>query len=456
MKGKKFYIVLAFVLLASACVAAYFIFRKGNGYRSAIPRDAKAVMVVDLSNVAQDLGLSAAQLIRHYDNIRDSGVDLACPVYGFISKDGYLGLVAALSDADDVDELLRGAGFETEARRGMTWATIGTFLLVHDDDKVLLMGPSSLTGAESLYDEMASLMIQGSSESDMLLSLDEQPGDIKYYSRADILPETLMASIREQLPEGADLSTVELIASMRISNRKLTLDTRLQFNDPRLEEYFNAYNSCFRPVSGDLITLAPADPVVWACANVDGADYLELMRHYKRLRPVLAALSTQFDVDQMLNAVDGDVTVSVPAVSLGKLESLFLAQVSPKASFTPDAVLSWSGGEWQTGLCTNAEHKGERLFFVSNSERLASQAGSRGSSAAYRALSQEIVGCVFFASVNLSKMLYAVMPYFKMFGASPGLYRGIEALDRLNVRVPDFTHYYIELTLNEDLKSLLP
>lgn len=450
----KFYVLLACVLLVAVGIAFYLRIRPDNGYRSAIPRDAKAVMVFDLSNVAEDLGFSVKDILLHYDKISRMGVDLSHPIYGFISKEGFTGLLAPLSDADKVDKLLQEMGFDTEPRRGMTWSNVGSFLLVHDDNKLLIMGPSSLTQAEMLYDQMVDLMIQGSSESAILVSLDEQPGDIKYYSHADVLPEGYMHRIAEQLPEGADLSTVELIASVAVENRKVTFETNLKFEDSRLEEYFREYNRSFRPITGKLMNLAPIDPVVWMCANVDGDRHLDLLKHYKRMRATLAALNTQIDADQIINAVDGDVSLSIPMLAINGLKGIVLAELKD-TTFTEDATLELNREGWHAGLCVNQDNKEKNLYYISNDADMASKAGNIGSSATYRELQPEIVGCIFFASVNLSKILYAVSPYAMMFGANPKLYETLEALDRLNVKMTDLTHFFIELKLKKDIRDLL-
>ncbi len=454
VKGKKFYVVLVLVAVAALVIVLYLNLRPDNGYRSAIPRDAKAVMVVDFTQTAQNLGFTVKDLMLHYDKMSNAGVDFAKPFYGFVAQDGTMGLVAPVSNADQLDENLRSLGFETETRRGLVWCGIGNFLMSHDDEKLLVMGPTTLNASQDLYERMAELMIQGSSESDILVSLDEQPGEIKLYTHADVLPESVTEKIAMHLPEGADLSKVEVKAAVGVTNRKVTFEAVLDFADDRLRDYFVEFNKSFHPIDGSLLNLAPADPVFWACANIEGDHHLELMRHYKRLRPMLAALNTQLDADQIINAIEGDVSVSIPIISLNKLRTIVLAELKD-TEFSEDATLEWKGEEWQSGICWNADRRGERLYFVSNSPQLASKAGSLGSSADYQQLKDEIVGCVFFASINLSKMLYAVTPYAMMFSSSPKLYETLDALDRLNIKMKDCTHFNIELNLKKDIRRLV-
>ena len=324
----------------------------------------------------------------------------------------------------------------------------------HDDEKLLVMGPTTINMSHDLYEQMAELMIQGSSESDILVSLDEQPGEIKLYTHADVLPENVTEQIAMHLPEGADLSKVEVKAAVGVTNKKVTFEANLDFADDRLRDYFVEFNKSFHPINGRLLNLAPADPVFWACANIEGDHHLELMRHYKRLRPMLAALNTQLDADQIINAIEGDVSVSIPILSLNKLHALVLAELK-NTEFSEEAMLEWKGEEWQSGICRNADRRGGRLYFVSNDAALASKAGSLGSSVAYQQLKDEIVGCVFFASINLSKMLYAVTPYVMMFSSSPKLYETLDALDRLNIKMKDCTHFNIELNLKKDIRRLV-
>ncbi len=454
VKGRKFYVVLALVVVAAFGIVLYLNLRPDNGYRSAIPRDAKAVMVLDFTQTAQNLGFTVKDLMLHYDKMSNTGVDFGKPLYGFVAQNGNMGLVASIANPEQLDENLHNMGFETETRRGLIWCVIGNFLMSHDDEKVLVMGPTTINMSHDLYEQMAELMIQGSSESDILVSLDEQPGEIKLYTHADVLPESVTNHIAMHLPEGADLSKVEVKAAVRVTNRKVAFEANLDFEDDRLKDYFVEFNRSFHPINGRLLNLAPADPVFWACANIEGDHHLELMRHYKRLRPVLAALNTQLDADQIINAVEGDVSVSVPMISLDGLHALVLAELK-SAEFSEDAALEWRGEEWQSGICRNADRKGARLYFMSNDAKLAAKAGSLGSSAAYQQLKDEIVGCVFFASVNLSKMLYVVTPYAAMFASNPKLYETLDALDRLNVKMRDCTHFNIELNLKKDIRRLV-
>lgn len=454
VKGRKFYVVLGLVVAAAFGIVLYLNLRPDNGYRSAIPRDAKAVMVVDFTQTAQNLGFTIKDLMMHYDKMSSIGVDFAKPIYGFVARNGNIGLVASVANADLLDENLHNMGFETETRRGLIWCVIGNFLMSHDDEKLLVMGPTTINTSNDLYEQMAELMIQGSSESDILVSLDEQPGEIKLYTHADVLPESVTNHIAMHLPEGADLSKVEVKAAIEVTNKKVTFEASLDFADDRLRDYFVEFNRSFHPINGRLLNMAPEDPVFWACANIEGDHHLELMRHYKRLRPVLAFMNTQLDADQIINAIEGDVSVSIPMISLNGLRTLVLAELKD-TDFSEDATLEWKGEEWQSGICRNADRKGARLYFMSNDAALAAKAGSLGSSAAYQQLKEEIVGCVFFASLNLSKMLYVVTPYAMMFASNPKLYETLDALDRLNFKMKDCTHFNIELNLKKDIRRLV-
>lgn len=454
VKGRKFYVVLGLVVAAAFGIVLYLNLRPDNGYRSAIPRDAKAVMVVDFTQTAQNLGFTIKDLMMHYDKMSNIGVDFAKPIYGFVARNGNIGLVASVANADLLDENLHNMGFETETRRGLIWCVIGNFLMSHDDEKLLVMGPTTINTSNDLYEQMAELMIQGSSESDILVSLDEQPGEIKLYTHADVLPESVTNHIAMHLPEGADLSKVEVKAAIEVTNKKVTFEASLDFADDRLRDYFVEFNRSFHPINGRLLNMAPEDPVFWACANIEGDHHLELMRHYKRLRPVLAFMNTQLDADQIINAIEGDVSVSIPMISLNGLRTLVLAELKD-TDFSEDATLEWKGEEWQSGICRNADRKGARLYFMSNDAALAAKAGSLGSSAAYQQLKEEIVGCVFFASLNLSKMLYVVTPYAMMFASNPKLYETLDALDRLNFKMKDCTHFNIELNLKKDIRRLV-
>jgi hypothetical protein len=141
-------------------------------------------------------------------------------------------------------------------------------------------------------------------------------------------------------------------------------------------------------------------------------------------------------------------------LSLNGLKGVMLAELKD-TTFSEDATLELNRGGWLAGMCVNQDNQKKNLFYLSNDNGMASKAGRLGSSEAYRTLKPEIVGCIFFASINLSKMLYAVSPYAMMFGASPKLYETLESLDRLNVKMTDLKHFFIELNLKKDIRDLL-
>ena len=106
-KGRKFYVVLGLVVAAAFGIVLYLNLRPDNGYRSAIHRDAKAVMVVDFTQTAQNLGFTVKDLMLHYNKMSNTGVDFTKPLYGFVAQNGNMGLVASVTNAEQLDENLK-------------------------------------------------------------------------------------------------------------------------------------------------------------------------------------------------------------------------------------------------------------------------------------------------------------------------------------------------------------
>ena len=113
VKGRKFYVVLALVVVAAFGIVLYLNLRPDNGYRSAIPRDAKAVMVLDFTQTAQNLGFTVKDLMLHYDKMSNTGVDLGERRNGNKAQNGNMGLVASIANPEQLDENLHNMGFET-------------------------------------------------------------------------------------------------------------------------------------------------------------------------------------------------------------------------------------------------------------------------------------------------------------------------------------------------------
>lgn len=472
MKKKKKYYLGTFILVVAIVLLGYYNFRSTNGYRSSIPVDAKAVMEIDLAGLAQDCGFTVKDFVSHYDKLDDTGLDFSKPVYGFLTKTGNFGLLAAVSDGEELDESLQDLGFDTEKQRGMIWSNVGSWMLVRDNSKVLVMGPTSVTGMDALREEMADLMIQGDSESPILLSLDEEVGHVKFVSMLSALPEKVTEHVANQLPKGADLSSMKIVSGLSTKDNKLTWNIRLQSYDERLMAELRKFNESLRPIKGNLMSDAPADPVVWLGCSTDGAKLLKELRKNPTIREKLVMANMCVDADQMLQAIDGDVSFSIPYLKLGTMDYLFTAEIK-NASFLAEADdwkegLAVDNGMKLSQLSNNDFHvsysdinayfgtcKQNKVLYVTNSSDLQKTAGTYAVSNTYQDLKDKIVGCIFFSSINLSRILYAISPYTMIFGPNQRIYKIMNSLDRLNIKVPDCTEFTVELTLKDNIKAIL-
>lgn len=472
MKRKKKYYLGTFLIILSLVLGGYFYFRHDYGYRSAIPSDAQAIMEVDLSGLARDCGFTLTDLVSHYDKLDGTGLDFSVPVYGFLTRTGNFAMLVALKDGDDFDETLEQYGFETENQRGMVWSNVGSWVLVRDKQKVLVMGPASMSGMDAMREEMAALMIKGGEDSPILLSLEEESGHMKFVSNITALPDNIIEYVGNLLPKGSDLSSLKLVSGLTTHDDKLVLNVRLQSYDEALMSEFRKFNEALRPIQGNLMEDAPADPVVWMGCNTDGNDLLRILRKNPEIRQKLVMANLCVDADRMLQAVNGDISFAIPYLKLGAMDMMLTAEVQ-NTDFLSDADswqegiavdngmrmtrtspgdfhISYEGFDGYFGVC-----KKNSLLYVTNSSDLQKVAGERAVSSTYADMRKDIVGCIFFSSINLSRILYAISPYAMIFGPNQRAYKILNSVDRLNIRVPDCTEFTIELKLKENIKNVL-
>ena len=227
MKKKHLYILAAVVALVIIVAAVLFLWsRRRVIHGSVIPKDAVAIARLDIVHLFDKADFTLEeqlQLLQRYmsdaDDETDLGIDLKKPIYGFATKDGNFGAVAALSDDDDFEDFCEelqesGQASEITKQRGLSWAVVARqWLLCFDDDRALVMGPAIGADQDRLRGQMAELMkqnpLQSAIHTELFHRLDGNVEPLSAVADAALLP----IEWRGQISEMLGLETLESFAA---------------------------------------------------------------------------------------------------------------------------------------------------------------------------------------------------------------------------------------------------
>lgn len=324
---KKYLILLSVVVIGIAAAVMASIWGHRNTHGNTIPKDARAIAMFDLRKLATEADLSLQEqqqfvnrLLQMEVDLRELGLDLRQPIYGFATQEGNFGAVSAVSDKDNLETLLtrlheRGSVSELTHQRGYAWATVAQqWLLCIDNSKVMLMGPAVGSAQDQLRSQMVRLMEQDYDDSGMQLpvfsKLTEQDEPLTVIADAQLIP----ADWRDELCKALNveqLNDVQLLLGIDADENRVDIDADLITERPDVKERLQRLDDLLRPIEGSLIERAHSSGLLWMACNMEGTKLVELLRQYPDVRTALLGLNMMVDADQMLMAINGDVTLEL-------------------------------------------------------------------------------------------------------------------------------------------------
>lgn len=332
MKKKHIYILSAVIAVVIIVAAVLFLWsRRRVIHGSAIPKDAVAIARLDILHLFDKADFTLEeklQLMRRYmsdaDDETDLGIDLKKPIYGFATKDGNFGAVAALSDDDDFEDFCeelqeRGLASEMTRQRGFSWAVVARqWLLCFDDDRALVMGPAIGADQDRLRGQMAELMkqnpLQSAIHTELFHRLDGNVEPLSAVADAALLPLEWRGQISEML--GLEtLDDIYLRLAADANRNELVFHIDLLTDQAEASQHLKEIAKTLRPIDGRLIERAQPSGLMWLMCNVQGSTLIEFLRKNPDLRTALLGMNMMVDADQMLTAVDGDVMLELTDVT---------------------------------------------------------------------------------------------------------------------------------------------
>ena len=439
--NRKVVVSLAVLAVLMTNIVLYCVFFRDGDARSMVPDDATCVAVLDVRRLIKEADIDDSKL-KGIDN--RTGIDFANKVYAFVTKSGNVGFAAMVSNDDDLDDCLG----DRRSRRGLTFGMIGSFVACHDSKRVLLMGPMASLRDEVLQDEMIELMDKESDGCVLLDSIDGSNVPLAVRMTMEALPERVRNVIVPGLPEGFDMSKVQIALEGRVREKQVCLHSHVVTGSSLVNRHLDELLDCMKPMDASMLSITGDKPVVWLGMGVKGWDMLDFLRGNELSRAAMMGLNMNVDADMMLNATDGDVCVSVPELGLHRFSYLLLAHVT-------DGQFMQNEREWNRDVI-NA-HIGmadANTLYVTNSTRLIPNTNGFNPNTTLQTVYSEIKGSKLYFRVDTGSLWNIIAPMLAALGYSDKVYGSLCEIGSVCFRIDD-EGAWLEWNMNSGLNDII-
>lgn len=282
-------------------------------YRNVVPSSSIALLAIEPTQVS----------LPDMDGVGEMGLDLQSTVYGFEMPDGMLGLVASVADGRQTAAWLEQfTGSTPQEKHGHRFAvTAEGFVFGLSAHALLVMGPVDASVRSHTRRLMAKLLDSDEQPSSPLFDkLQTLNGPIALVARATTLPQKYVAPLLVGAPKGVQADKVLLAATATLTGDRLDVEGELYSPSESVDKSLKQAVSCLRPIEGSLVGELPDSAVLGLYVNVEGEQFLQLLRTDNDLRMMLAGIDTE-----TIRGIDGDA-----AFILGADKELHISSNSAK------------------------------------------------------------------------------------------------------------------------------
>lgn len=331
MKKTLLWLGAAFVMLLSSC--------SENEYTDVIPRGSTALMSIDL----QQTGSDVLQSLFGLSDTQDCGIDLSAKLYLFESPDGNMGIVAKVTDADKLEEIVNGLA-ETGVCQKITQRKDARFTMVKeawmmgfDNHAVMLMGPIASAQQAQTQQQIARYLKQeerqGITESKMFQKLDSIRSAMALVTQVAALPEQFTAPFMLGAPKTADASQVLLEAELQVQDQMLVIQGQTFSFNQQIDKDLQKTAALFRPMEGAFLNRLGTRTALSFLTNVEGERFLPVLQQNKGLQSLLTGAKFTIDINEVINSVEGDMLLSFSSFSDGNGRMAMHAQRGEKSDY---------------------------------------------------------------------------------------------------------------------------
>lgn len=383
---KKIHLIAAMMLAVLALSSC-----SNMDYKNVIPAHAPLVMEIDIRAIAEKSEFQQSKTMKelqknlslmvsdkdmgtvkeYIDNPISMGLDFSMPVYAFMADMQTLGLTMKVDDEDAVKDFLlllneQGMASKPQEKNELICGTLlDDMAYTYDGTTFLLLASLEKSGGAKNTKLAQQLMGQKWEDSFFYgKKFGDVYGCVKCYACGGNLPKEVMTPLLEFLPKNIKPSDVDVVAGLNFEKGTATLTTALIAKTDEAQKLIDEANENMSKIEGRYIDKVSDNAVIWMGAGVKGKWLLEKIKANKTLNGLLFASERAVDVGQMLQAIDGDVSLELSASELdgNKVEHMMYAQLD-NSNFLAD-VDDWKESHKDFGIEMKDKGKNQYLLTV--------------------------------------------------------------------------------------------
>ena len=367
---KKFQFISALVMVVLALCSC-----TNTDYQNVIPANASLVVKVDMKSIAEksdfknskwmeelDGSLGAVVSGKDMKSVKEYvagpmkiGIDFSMPLYFFMMADETMGMTMKVSDEDHVKDfllLLNKQGLASKPQEKDHWMC-GTLIddIYYSYDGTTFLMLASMKGKNTTISRMAR-ELTALKESDSFVSteafgrLNEEEKDVVMYVMSAQMIESLKMA-GGVLPPSI-YKDVEALASLDFAQGEARIMGKLFAKTKDAQHLIDEANANLKKMNGRYLDKVSDDAAIWIGAGVKGEWLLEKIKENKELKTMLFATERAVDVEQMLKAMDGDVSLELPLLDTEKVDYVLQAELN-NTDFLAD-VNDWKLSQKDYGI----------------------------------------------------------------------------------------------------------
>lgn len=288
-------------------------------YLNAIPAESQLLISMNtpkLSGAGNQVMLKTLLRVANLDN---TGLDLSANLFFFEDAQGNLGLCAKMDDADKLRQTLSRAGVTLVKRRGYDFAVLpNRWVIGYSDKAALLMGPVIPAAEAETMAMMAGYLSAGEDDgivgTPIYAKLDSIDAPMAMVSEARALPEQFVAPFTLGAPKDADASQVMIAAEMEVKKGCLWIKGNTFSFNKRINSALVKAAEGYRPIEGRYVKSMSDTDAMGLFMNVDGTQFINLMRQNRGLKAMLSGINAAIDMDNIIKSINGDMAIITPSL----------------------------------------------------------------------------------------------------------------------------------------------
>lgn len=317
-------LLIVFAAMMAAC--------SNDDYVGVVPDNCTALLSIDVPKLGEKQKGIDARLLRTFFRVSSPdgcGIDLASKLYLFQTPDGNTGLAARVKDADEVASWIEKLRQQGQCKRltqhkDKSFTVIdGSWVAGFDDRALLVMGPVVATDQPTMMRRMIKMLDETSTiqDSQLFSRLEQMDAPMAFVAQSVALPEQLAPLCSLGAPEGTPPGKVMLAATITEQNRCMIVRGEPFSFDDTVDKALKKALDSYRVMKGSCAAAVPSTAVYTIMTNVNGQQFVSLLRGNKQLAGMLAGAGTKVDVETFIGNVDGDMVFSF-SPSQGNMDNM--------------------------------------------------------------------------------------------------------------------------------------